>query len=80
MGEFIAKFLAKAETRPAYHIALVALGKVLHPEKSFSEELVENGSELMLIDFGQEIPAVETRVVSNQVRTEGGEKSSQHPQ
>lgn len=52
IGLFVSKFLARVDTRPAYHIALVALGKILHPGKSFNEEFIENGSELMLIDFG----------------------------
>ena len=54
IGDFIATCLAQEKTRPASSIALVSLGKILKPDKAFSEELVESGSELMLVDFQME--------------------------
>ena len=41
---FIRDRLSNICTLPYFYIALVYMGKVMHPKKTFEEEMVENGA------------------------------------
>lgn len=49
--DFICQKLANIKTLPYFYIGLVYLGKILHPQKTFEEEMVENDSELIYVDI-----------------------------
>ena len=49
--DFICQKIANINTLPYFYIGLVYLGKVLHPQKTFQEEMVENEAEVIYVDI-----------------------------
>ena len=49
--DFIRGKLTNMNGLPYFYLALVYLGKIAHPSKSFKEELVENHSEIVLVNI-----------------------------
>lgn len=49
--DFICEKIANINTLPYFYIGLIYLGKVMNPQKSFRQELVENKAEIVCVDI-----------------------------
>ena len=70
---FIRDKLSNICTLPYFYIALVYLGKVIHPKKTFEEELVENGAEIVMVnvqEYAKKVRAKNVGEIVEHIRTE----------